>query len=268
MASWFRSWHGAPTDPKWLLIAKRAGVTPGMVSSVFWALLDYASQESDRGSVRGFDAESYAAWAGYEEHQVIDILIAMEGKGVIAGGRLTAWNERQPEEDRTNAARQAAWRKRQRGSNGNGSEPEDSDGSNTLRNVTNDKSRVEESRSEVVAVATTGEPPLPLSAPDNNERMPAEEYRKWVREYERTQGLLISSPYEGDKVHYWGQHVTFDGWSYALQQANDNRQRGRWSYIETILKRIEHEGVPMAAEVKAAASGPKQVRGDLSALLQ
>lgn len=53
---WFRSWHGAPTDNKWLLIAKRAGVTPMMVSAVFWALLDYASQQEERGSVAGFDA--------------------------------------------------------------------------------------------------------------------------------------------------------------------------------------------------------------------
>lgn len=61
---WFRSWHGAPTDNKWLLIAKRAGVTPMMVSAVFWALLDYASQQEERGSVAGFDAETYAMWAG------------------------------------------------------------------------------------------------------------------------------------------------------------------------------------------------------------
>jgi len=27
---WFRSWHGAPNDPKWLVIARKAGVAPGM----------------------------------------------------------------------------------------------------------------------------------------------------------------------------------------------------------------------------------------------
>ena len=48
---WFRSWHGAPTDAKWLLIARKSGTTPGQVSAVFWALLDYASQHADRGSV-------------------------------------------------------------------------------------------------------------------------------------------------------------------------------------------------------------------------
>jgi hypothetical protein len=27
---WFRSWHGAPTDPKWLLIAKRSETQAGI----------------------------------------------------------------------------------------------------------------------------------------------------------------------------------------------------------------------------------------------
>ena len=52
---WFRSWHGAPTDNKWLVIAKRAGVPAGMVSAVVWALFDYASQNENRGSVEDFD---------------------------------------------------------------------------------------------------------------------------------------------------------------------------------------------------------------------
>ena len=89
MTSWFRSWHGAPTDSKWLVIAKRANVAPGMVSAVFWALLDTASQADERGSVADFDAETYALWAGFEEHQICAVIDAMRAKGVIdADGRL------------------------------------------------------------------------------------------------------------------------------------------------------------------------------------
>ena len=40
MTGWFRSWHGAPTDPKWLGIAKRAGVAPGFAVAIAWALMD------------------------------------------------------------------------------------------------------------------------------------------------------------------------------------------------------------------------------------
>lgn len=47
---WFRSWHGAPTDNKWLLIAKRAGVTieSGQGTSWFDELFG-VNEEEDKG---------------------------------------------------------------------------------------------------------------------------------------------------------------------------------------------------------------------------
>ncbi len=112
---WFRSWHGAPTDNKWLLIAKRAGVTPMMVSAVFWALLDYASQQEERGSVAGFDAETYAMWAGCDETEVIAIVNAMRAKGVITDGeRLAAWEKRQPRREDDSSERVRRHRDKQR----------------------------------------------------------------------------------------------------------------------------------------------------------
>ncbi len=97
---WFRSWHGAPTDNKWLVIGKRANVAPGMVSAVAWALLDYASQNSDRGSVEGFDVETYAMFTGWDESQVEAVIDAMQSKGVITeDGRLAAWEKRQPKRE-------------------------------------------------------------------------------------------------------------------------------------------------------------------------
>ena len=112
---WFRSWHGAPTDNKWLLIAKRANVIPMMVSAVFWELLDYASQQEERGSVAGFDAETYAMWAGCEESDVIAILNAMRAKGVITDGEtLAAWEKRQPRREDDSIERVRRHRDRQR----------------------------------------------------------------------------------------------------------------------------------------------------------
>ena len=52
-----------------------------MVSAVAWALMDYASQNADRGSVDGFDAETYAAFTGWCEDQIEAIIEAMRGKG-------------------------------------------------------------------------------------------------------------------------------------------------------------------------------------------
>jgi hypothetical protein len=113
-AKWFRSWHGAPTDPKWLVVARRAQVAPGVVSAVFWALMDYASQHTDRGSVKDFDVETYAAFTGWEESEIIAVLAAMTNKGIITpDDRLAAWDKRQPKkEDPTATERQQ--RKRER----------------------------------------------------------------------------------------------------------------------------------------------------------
>ena len=97
--SWFRSWHGAPTDPKWAAIAVRCGVKTGNVSAVAWALFDYASQQPDRGSVTGFDTEVYAVFSGWPEAEIIAIIQAMTDKGIIRDGRLANWEKRQPKRE-------------------------------------------------------------------------------------------------------------------------------------------------------------------------
>lgn len=110
--SWFRSWAGAPTDPKWLLIAKRANVAPGIVSAVVWALLDHASEATDRGSVASFDVETYAIYSGFDEDKVRAILAALEAKGVIVDGRFAQWEKRQPKREDDSGARVARHRSR------------------------------------------------------------------------------------------------------------------------------------------------------------
>lgn len=111
MTDWFRSWHGAPTDPKWLTIAKRADVPAGMVSAIAWALLDYASQHADRGSIEGFDPETYADYSGFDQAKVAGVIAAMEAKRFIVDNRLKSWDKRQPS-DTTQAERQARYRER------------------------------------------------------------------------------------------------------------------------------------------------------------
>jgi hypothetical protein len=74
MNQWWRSWHGAPTDPKWLAIAQRTQTNAGTVSAVVWALFDCASQAEDRGDLSSFDVESYAAFSGYEVALVAKII--------------------------------------------------------------------------------------------------------------------------------------------------------------------------------------------------
>ena len=122
VTSWFRSWHGAPTDTKWLTIARRAGVAPGIVSAVAWALLDYASQHLDRGCVDGFDVETYAAFSGFEEADIQAVIDAMTSKQMIVSGRLASWEKRQPEREDNSAERVRRYRESR---NGTGVTPDD-----------------------------------------------------------------------------------------------------------------------------------------------
>lgn len=101
---WFRSWHGAPTDTKWLAIARRANAPAGMVSAIVWALFDCASQATERGDISGFDPESYSAFSGFEEAQVSAVINALKEKGIIDNNRLKAWDRRQPKKEDDGAA--------------------------------------------------------------------------------------------------------------------------------------------------------------------
>lgn len=112
---WWRSWHGAPTDHKWQVVAAKAGVKVGIVSAVVWALMDYASQHKDRGSIAGFDAETYAVYSGFDEAEVLAIMRAMADKGITKDGRFVKWEERQPKrEDDYSTERVRRWREMKR----------------------------------------------------------------------------------------------------------------------------------------------------------
>ena len=114
MTDWFRSWHGAPTDPKWVLIARKAGTTPAVASAIAWALFDHASQATPRGSVAGFDCEVYAAWGGLDDEVVRLALAAMADRNMIIDGMLSNWTKRQPSREDGSAERAKEWRERKK----------------------------------------------------------------------------------------------------------------------------------------------------------
>lgn len=109
---WFRSWHGAPTDPKWRVVAKRANVRPIDVAGLAWALLDHASQAEDRGLVTGFDFETYAEQMGIEEAEARAIYAALEAKEIIVSGRIAKWEKRQPRREDASGERVTRHRRR------------------------------------------------------------------------------------------------------------------------------------------------------------
>lgn len=108
-ADWFRSWHGAPTDGKWRMIASDVGCKPAEVAALVWALLDFASANDDRGSIEGFNVRVYAMDSGTDLPAVKAIVAALSDPelNVVAEGRFVNWNKRQPKrEDATAADRQ------------------------------------------------------------------------------------------------------------------------------------------------------------------
>lgn len=114
MADWFRSWHGAPMDPKWLTIAHKASVSPALVATLAWALLDTASQAEDRGSVAGFDVDTFCIFFQVEEREVLAALRVMEARKFIIDGRLTNWEKRQPVREDNSTDRVRAFREREK----------------------------------------------------------------------------------------------------------------------------------------------------------
>jgi hypothetical protein len=109
---WWRSWHGAPIDLKWSLIASKIGARPGEVSAIAWALIDHASQQKDRGSIDGFDVETYAHYSGFSDNLINRVIAGMWEKGVISNGRFASWEKRQPVEKSTERVR--AFRERKK----------------------------------------------------------------------------------------------------------------------------------------------------------
>lgn len=97
---WFRWHHGSVTDPKFQLVAKRAGVSLGDVIAVWAFVLEKASAEADRGTIGIVDFETLDFLLGAEEGTSARILDAMTARGLIVGSRIARWEERQAKRER------------------------------------------------------------------------------------------------------------------------------------------------------------------------
>jgi hypothetical protein len=186
---WWRSWHGAPTDAKWLVIAKKTGLAPGVVSAIVWALFDCASQAEERGCVEDFDIETYSVWSGFPEADIAKVIAALHDKRVIdAAHRFAAWADRQPEREDSSAERTREWRKRKRA---NGEHPDPSHGDREKRRgddaVTQGDARVTHGDAHV----TQSDAPESDSDTDSDSgrRSPGASARPRIREAPRLDGV-------------------------------------------------------------------------------
>ena len=144
---WLRWWHGTVTDPKFQRVARMSGASVGEVLAVWACLLECASAvpecdanvttrdaERDgrdasvtetphvsRGDVTGFDCDDHDVLLGFGDGKTAAVVAALTDRGLIVGGRLASWDERQPllrdsagRRQSSSAARSAAYRARKK----------------------------------------------------------------------------------------------------------------------------------------------------------
>lgn len=117
---WFRWHHGSATDPKFRLIARRAGSRVGDVLAVWALLLERASASDDRGHPGALDMETIEEAFGLAEGEAQRIYDGIVARGLIdpETGRVVRWEARQPKRERvdensTERSRQHREKKRQ-----------------------------------------------------------------------------------------------------------------------------------------------------------
>jgi len=111
---WYRAHHGTVSDPKFALVAIKAGERRGDVIAVWHHLLEEASASADRGNPGTPDFEVLDLMLGMSEGGAARIYGALITRGMIDGenGRIVQWDKRQPKREREEEPGAAAERKR------------------------------------------------------------------------------------------------------------------------------------------------------------
>lgn len=113
---WFRWHHGSVNDPKFQLVAKRAGASVAEVVAVWACLLEAASSADERGNVGSPDFEAIDCAMGLDDGKAGLIYAAMTARNLVGDdGSVTSWFSRQSKrerEDGNSTARVKAFRGR------------------------------------------------------------------------------------------------------------------------------------------------------------
>ena len=199
---WLRWWHGTVTDPKFQRVARMSGASVGEVLAVWACLLECASAvpecdasvtvrdaERDvrdegvtetvrvsRGDVTSFDCDDHDVLLGFGDGKTAAVVAALTDRGLIVGGRLASWDERQPllrdstgRRQSSSAARSAAYRARKKAAQQSSQNERDEsvtrDGSDVTRDeshaeVTPDKTREDKSNTPFSPPGDV--PPVPI----------------------------------------------------------------------------------------------------------
>lgn len=107
---WFRWHHGSVTDPKFKVVARKAGVRLGDVLAIWAFLLEKASASEKRGTFGDVDCESVDCLLDLDDGSTERVIVAMQDRSLVNDGSITSWDKRQPkrERDDPNAAERQA----------------------------------------------------------------------------------------------------------------------------------------------------------------
>lgn len=79
---------------------------------------------------------------------------------------------------------------------------------------------------------------------------------QFITAYRKVWALVPASEYEVGKLTDWAGRVTLEAWEYALAECADRGRVGNWKYLETILRRVEREGVQTKRNGSAPIAAP------------
>ena len=148
---WFRWHHGSVNDPKFGLVAKKAGARVGDVIAVWALVLEQASANADRGAYVELDYEATDFLLGADDGTTERIVEAMRARGLITDDRVTRWDDRQPKRERvdnTAADRKRAQRERDSAASGDSADVTPCHAMSHQVTPREEKSREEEKREE------------------------------------------------------------------------------------------------------------------------
>lgn len=173
---WFRWHHGSVTDPKFKLIAHKAKQSLATVIAVWAFLLEQASASDERGAFGDVDCESLDCLLGLDDGATAAIMLAMEGRGLVEGGSVSAWEKRQPKRERVDensTARSRAFRQKKHQET-----PEDNDETPWNAMERQETPREEKRREEVIDTAPSPKSPRGTALPKDWE-LPGD-WRTWA----------------------------------------------------------------------------------------
>lgn len=91
--------------------------------------------------------------------------------------------------------------------------------------------------------------PLPASTADVT-------VKQFIASVKRYWALLPDSDYTANKLVDWTKRVPLEAWDYALEECVNRAKVGQWGYLDSILRRVEREGVQTKRNGSAPIAAP------------